>query len=328
MSPYYHSIIERLPNGAPPFVDTRLAKCYIGRHSARSGPIYASSLMNKVAVVVDSIASLRAGLAQQHGIKIMPIVIEFDRKLYHDGVDLSVAEAYRMLRDKPDMFHASPASAGEYAEVFRQAARTTDQILCITLSSRLSSMFSMARLAIDQLNEQLPKVKIELFDSSSAASGEGLIVEKAAEAAAAGKDLAAVRAVAEDIAGRVHVIGVMETIRYVYRTGRISKWAARFGASLNIRPLFVIQDGRVKVIGIAKNQSNGLKRALRIMQRNIGDRPVHVGISHADAPAAGEALKKQIEASFNCKEVWLTDFSPVMAYATGAGVLAIGYYVD
>jgi DegV family protein with EDD domain len=217
--------------------------------------------VEKVAIITDSIASLPLGMADKYGIQIVPINIAFDGKIYRDGVDLSTTEAYRMLREKPDLFHSSPAPAGEYVKVIKQAARNTHNILCITLSIRLSSIYNMARLAINQVQAQLPGISIELLDSHTAATGEGLVVEKAAQAASAGKSLAEVLSVARETSEKVHVIGVMDTIRDVYRTGRIPKLAARFGASLNIRPIFVITDGRVKVIGIAKNRPNGISRA-------------------------------------------------------------------
>ena len=154
------------------------------------------------------------------------------------------------------------------------------------------------------------------------------MVEKAAKAATEGKNLTEVHRAAQETIERVSVIGVMETIRNVYRTGRIPKLAARFGASLNIKPIFVIAEGKVKIVGITKSQQNGITRVLKMLKEKVGDKPVHVAIAHADVSEAGEGLKKKIQAEFNCIEVWLTDFSPVMAYATGAGVLAIGYYLD
>ena len=199
--------------------------------------------MDKVAIISDSIASLPPGMAEKYGIRTVPIHIEFDRKIYRDGVDLSAAEAYRMLREKPDLFHSSPAPAGEYVAVFKQAAMNTHSILCITLSIKLSSMYNMARLAIDQVKRQMPGVSIELLDSHMAATGEGLVVERAAQAAAEGKSLAEVSSIARETSEKVNVIGVMDTIRDVYRTGRIPKLAARFGSSLNIRPIFIIIEG-------------------------------------------------------------------------------------
>ena len=65
-----------------------------------------------------------------------------------------------------------------------------------------------------------------------------------------------------------------------------------------------------------------------MMKEKVGTRLVHVAVAHADALEAGERLKEQISTEFNCVELWLTDFSPVMGYATGAGVLAIAFYPD
>jgi DegV family protein with EDD domain len=267
-------------------------------------------------------------MVEEYGIKIVPINIVFDRKIYRDGIDLSAADAYKMLREKPELFYSSPASAGEYAQAFKQAAQNSDRLFCITLSTKLSSMYNMAKLAISQVKEQLPNIAIELLDSQSATTGEGLVVEKAAKAAAEGKSLVEVRQATQEIIEKTSVIGVMETIRNVYRTGRIPKLAARFGASLNIRPIFVIAEGKVKVVGITKSQQNGITRVLKMMKEKVGDKPINVAIAHADALEAGEGLTKKIQTEFNCVEIWLTDFSPVMAYATGAGVLAIGYYLD
>ena len=65
-----------------------------------------------------------------------------------------------------------------------------------------------------------------------------------------------------------------------------------------------------------------------MMKEKIGANPVHVAVSHADAYKEGKRLKEQIAAEFNCVELWLSDFSPVMAYATGKGILAIAFYTD
>jgi len=284
--------------------------------------------MNKVAIVTDSIASLPPGLASRFGIRVVPINIVYNRKIYRDGVDISTAETYRMLKENPELFNSSPASIAEYMQAFQEAARETDQILCITLSTKLSGMYNVARLAINQLKAQLPGVTVELMDSRTAATGEGYVVEKAAEAAAKGHNLVEVTRIARSVSEKIKVIGIMDTIRYVYRTGRVPKLAARFGASLNIRPLFLVEEGRVKIIGITRNQDNGIQRTLKMMRDDVGDRPVRVAVAHADNPEGGEILRQKIQSTFNCREMWTTLFSPIMAYATGEGVLSVGYYPD
>lgn len=284
--------------------------------------------MQKVAVLADSIACLIPEMVEQYHLRIIPINIHFEDKTYRDGEDLTPSEAYRLLEKAPDRFASSPASAGEYLNAYRKASAHTESILCITLSSKLSTVYDMAHIARDEAKNELPQTTIEVLDSKTAAGGEGLIVLAAARAAAEGKNLTEVTEVAEAVRDKVSVIGIMETIRHVYRTGRIPKLTARVGSMLNIKPVFTISEGVVRIAALFRNKEQAVKRALNMMMKKVGASPVHVAVAHADALEEGERLKERISSEFNCVELWLTDFSPVMGYATGTGVLAIAFYTD
>ena len=39
-------------------------------------------------------------------------------------------------------------------------------------------------------------------------------------------------------------------------------------------------------------------------------------------------MKKRVEKEFSCLEVLLTEFSPVMGYATGPGTLVLSFITD
>jgi len=62
------------------------------------------------------------------------------------------------------------------------------------------------------------------------------------------------------------------------------------------------------------------------MRDKVGARPVHVAVTHAYAPEDAERLKEQISSEFNCAELWITEFSPLMGYACGTGALGIAFY--
>ena len=284
--------------------------------------------MQKVAILADSIACLTPEMVRQYQLRIIPINIQFNGAIYRDGVDLTSTEAYRLLDEAPDYFASSPASVGEYVDAYREASTRAEGILCITLSSKLSTLYNMARVAKEEVGNELHQTPVEVMDSKTAAVGEGLIVSAAARAAAEGKDLAEVTEVAKAVRNKISVIGIMETIRYVYRTGRIPKITAKVGSMLNIKPIFTITEGAVRIGGLARSKEQAVKRALKMMRKEVGKSPVHVAVAHADVLEEGERLKEQISSEFNCVELWLTDFSPVMAYATGTGVLAIAFYTD
>lgn len=284
--------------------------------------------MQKVAILADSIACLTPEMVKQYELQIIPANIHFDGRIYRDGVDISSADAYRLLEKSPDHFASSPASVGEYMDAYREASAKAESILCLTLSSKLSTLYEMARVAREEARDELPKTLIEVVDSKTAAVGEGLIILAAARAAAEGKSLVEVITVAKAVRDRVSVIGIMETIRYVYRTGRIPRITAKVGSILNIKPIFTITEGVVRIAGLSRSKEQAVKRAFEIMRRAVGASPVHVAVAHADALEEGERLKEQISSEFNCIELWLTDFSAVMAYAAGTGVLAIAFYTE
>jgi DegV family protein with EDD domain len=208
----------------------------------------------KVIVITDSIASIPLQTREQYNNRVVPINIHFNGQIYRDGVELSVSEAYRILKKDPNHFTSSPASIGEYLNVFQEAMTKADGILAITLSTKLSTLHNVVDLAREQAREKFPSFQIELLDSGAATVGEGLIVTAAARLASEGKSLAEVTLAAKKVKDRVKVEGILNTIRYVYRTGRIPEFPARLGSLLNVRPVFKISEGRVKIVGVARDR--------------------------------------------------------------------------
>jgi len=284
--------------------------------------------LQKVAILVDSIACLTPEMVRQYQIRVIPVNIHFDGKIYRDRVDITSAEAYQLLEKAPDYFASSPASVGDYVKAYQEASTQAEGIICITLSSKLSTIYNTACIAKEEAKNELRQTTIEVLDSKTAAVGAGLIISAVAQAAAEGKNLAEVTKVAEVIRDKVSVIGIMESIQHVYRTGRIPKITAQVGSMLNIKPIFTITEGIVRVASVSRSKEQAVKRALAMMKRKVGKSPIHVAVAHANVPEEGEMLKEKVSSAFNCIELWLTDFSPVMGYSAGAGVLAIAFYTD
>jgi DegV family protein with EDD domain len=284
--------------------------------------------MGKIAIITDSIANPPQEAIQRYGIQILPINVFFNGRKYRDGIELSAAEANRMLEEKPEQFHSAPATVGEYLQIFKETSKTADGILCITVSSKLSSVYSVVQLAKKQAEEEGLTTPINVVDSRTAVNAEGLVVTAAAEAAEAGKSLAEVTAVAEKVKDKVNLIGILDTVQYVYRTGRIPKFTSTIGSLLNIKPCFSILEGVVHLDGLIKNQEAGINHIMKQLKKNIKAKPVRISVAHSNALAAGEKLRSMVQASFNCNELWLTNFSPLIAYATGTGILIVAYYFD
>jgi len=285
-------------------------------------------MANKVAIITDSIACLTGEIVEQYGIRIVPLNFYCGGKLYRDWADITPSQAYELFLNDPESFKTSPASPGDYLEAYREASKQTRDILCVTLSAKLSAIYDVACMAKNQAKTELPQTSIEVLDSQTATAAEGFIALAAARAASTGKSLAEVVKATEEIRDRVSLIAVMDTVRYVYRSGRIPKIAARAGSMLNIRPIFTISSGVVHTVGIVRNKEHGITRLLKIIRGKVGQSPVHMAVMHAYALDEAEKLKEQVLSEFNCQEIWLTEFSPIMGYACGTGTLGVAFYKD
>ena len=279
-------------------------------------------------VVTDSIACLPGDLLEKYRISIIPLNFYAGNRTYRDGVDITPSKAYDLFLRDPEVFKTSAASPADCLEVYREASQRSDNILCITLSAKLSVMYDVALNAAEQVGIELPEITIEVLDSRTAAAAEGFIALVAARAAGEGKDLAGVLRAAREIRDKVDLIAYMDTIRHVYRSGRVPKVAAVAGSMLNIKPVFTFASGTPHIISAVRNRERGFERLLEKMKEAVGENPVHVAVMHVYADDQAEILKERVSSEFNCAELWVTEFSPLMGYACGAGTLGLAFYPE
>jgi DegV family protein with EDD domain len=288
-------------------------------------------MAEKVAIAVDSIACLTKELVEKHKITIAPLPIRFRDKLYMDWVDVTPSQAYQLFLKDPDSFQAAGASPGSFIDAYRQAAKRAKNILCITVSSGLSGANEAALRAREYIKKELPRLSIEVLDSRTATSSEGFIALAAARAAAGGKSLAEVVKVAKEMRDKVVWLVFLDTLKHVYRTGRIPKAAARAGAMLNIKPILTMSpttSGVIRFIGAALTKGGGIERMLKIAKGKVGQSPVHMAVMHAYALDDAKKIKERVASEFNCVELWISEFSPLMGYATGTGTLGLAFYKE
>ena len=281
----------------------------------------------KIAVVTDSVACLPSDLREQQGIQVVPLNLFAGGRVYHDGLDISPAEAYQLFLKDPDSFKASPATPEEFMAVLRRTAQLANQICCITLSVKLSTMYNVALMAKDRAKMELPGVEIEVLDSQTATAAEGFIVLAAARAVKAGKTLQEVVQEAIRIRAKVDTVVMLDTVRYVYRSGRVPRIAAQAGSVLNIRPIFSVS-GTVHFLTAVRNKQSGIEKLVETMREKVAGQPIHCAVMHAYDLAEGTKLMERIASEFKCRELWLSEFSPVMGFATGTGTLGLAFYCD
>jgi len=283
--------------------------------------------MSKIAIITDSVACPTKEQAEKYQIEIVPINILFEGKVYREWVDLTPTQAYQFLEKNPEDWATSAPSPGDFLAAYQRAVQKgAKEIICLTLSQKISATFDSARMAKELAEKELPQVRIEVIDSQTAAAGQVLLILAAARAIEEGKTFEEILQLIENLKKKVRVFFLLETIRYVYRSGRIPEIASKLGALLPLKPILIISEGKVHFAGAATSKEKGVEKLLKILKGNFDAGLPEIGIMHADCLKEAEELKKRIVKLFPSAEIFISEFTPVMGYATGRRTLLIAFY--
>ncbi len=286
--------------------------------------------MAKVMVMTDRVAGIPRELAEEYRIKVVPAAhIIFDGQNYIEGVTLSVTEAYQLIKKDPDKFTTSALNPGYFLEEYQKLSQKSPDILHVVLSSALSANYKTANLAAETLKKEFPKTNLRVFDAKTVAGAQGLIVLAAARAAAQGKSLDEVVKVAEKARENTKGLMMLDTLRYVYRTGRMSKLASRMAALFNIKPINRMnKDGTLDFVDRVRNREAGYQKLIDLIKADAGSNSLHFMIMHAAAPEMAERFSNLLRHNFDCQRILVSEYSPVMGYGAGPGAIFVGYHPD
>ena len=278
--------------------------------------------MGKIAVVTDSSANVPPDVAHELGILTVPLVVTFDGQGYRDGVDLSPSQVYQWLREGKYATTAAP-SLGDFARAYEAAvADGATGIVSVHMSPKLSATHSTAEHA----GRLATKVPVRVVDSKSAVMGSGFAAIEAARSAHAGAELDDVAARAAEVGSQATLLLVVPTLEYMRRGGRLGAAATRLATNLKIKPILTVSGAKIDLVGVARSVAKGLSRMLDEMDRRLARQRPHVAVFHADVPEGAQDLRRRVESRFDCAELYVTQFTPVMGAHTGPGVLGLAFF--
>jgi len=285
--------------------------------------------MRKVAIVTDTTACIPQEQVTKYGIEVVPVQLIFEDKTYRDGIDISPTEFYALLRQAKKMPTTSASSPNPYLEAYHKASQKAQSILCLTEPSRFSAMLDSARVAMEMARKTLHNVVIEVLECTTAAAGQGLVTLTAAKAASAGKTLDEVIEIAKNTMPRVNLFATLDTLHYLAKSGRVPQAAALVNSLLSIKPIFTLNHNDARTVALPRTTKSAMKRMLKLMEQEVvKGQPLHVAVMHADALDKAVVLKNWVSSQFDCAEIFITEFTPVMGVHTGPGLLGIAFYSE
>jgi DegV family protein with EDD domain len=280
--------------------------------------------MSKVALVTDSTAYLPSDLLKAHNITVVPQVLIWGDETFHDGVDILPDEFYRRLSTAKVMPTTSQVAIVTMKDTFEKLLSAGYDVLGIFISSKLSGTMQSAIQAREMLSKAADKIAI--VDSFSTAMAMGFHVLTAARAAESGAPLNECKKLAEEAQKHTGVYFVVDTLEFLRRGGRIGGAQAMLGSALNIKPILMLEDGKIESVEKVRTKGKALDRLVEIVvEKASGRTPVRIATLHANAEAEAQSVLAAAAAKLNPVEKFLTSVSPVIGTHAGPGTVGLAY---
>lgn len=269
-----------------------------------------------IKVVTDSTCDLPASLAREYDISVIPCFINMGDESYLDGIELSREEFYARLPDYDPPPTTSAPGIGTFVDKYRQLiAEGASEIISVHLAARLSNVVNVARLA----GESITDVPVHVIDSGQLTIGTGLLALEAAQAAEAGRNVEDILILITAKAKRIYTIAALDTLEYLRRSGRLSRFQALMGAVMRVKPLLTVYNGTIHMERVRTR-----KKAIGWLLEKLDDlRPVEqLVLLHTHATEEIEALWQQIQPRFpELPRPWFLDVTTAIGAHLGpAGV--------
>ncbi|MFC2004468.1 DegV family protein [Chloroflexota bacterium] len=271
-----------------------------------------------IKIVTDSIADLPSQVAQELGITVVPLNVRFGTEVYRDGVDLTAEQFYDRLKHNKTLPVTSVPAPGTFAETYDKLAEETDEILVITLTSKLSGTYDVALQSIGLMKK---KCRVEVVDSQQAVMAQGFIAMAAAKASQSGASFDEVLDVVQSNIPRVDMRAAFDTLEYLERGGRIGKAQALLGSILKINPIIGLKDGEVFPFGRERSRAKAIDHLYNFAMSY--SHIEEIAVEYATAFDEAEALAERLGAKFPKERIYRSMASPVIGTHTGPSLIMV-----
>jgi DegV family protein with EDD domain len=254
-------------------------------------------------IISDGACDFTKELAEKHDVHIVPFYVTFDgNTFYKEGVDISNDDYFaRLVSDKDTFPKTSQPSPEDYIEAYTPYLEAGQDVLILTISSKLSGSNQSATIAKADLEQKYPDRKILIVDSLSATAGEALLLFELIKLRNKGIDIEAAHAYGIEAAKEAKIYFTLETLEYLQRGGRVGKASALIGGMLNLKPVLSIVDGIANPVAKVRGKKKAMSEIVDIFAKDIEGRKDDLvyGIIHIRNLEEGREFQKELETNLN-----------------------------
>ena len=275
--------------------------------------------MNKIRIITDSSCDLNKDIIEKYNIKVVPLNVSFGDEIYMDS-ELDNKEFYEKMKNSKEL----PKTSCPSPERFINSYEGDEDVIVLTISSKLSGTYSAALLAKNMMLEENPNKKIEVIDTKTGSILHGQLIVKAAKLVEEGKSFEEIVKTIEEIREDKEFFGSLETLDNAIKGGRINPLAGKLINALNMKVIIKVSDGVVKPIDSARGCNNSIKKVVEKAVNMAEEKNCKsLIIAHANCLEKAEKTKEMILKKYDFEEINICEIGPVMGVYASEGAILI-----
>ena len=271
-----------------------------------------------IKIVTDSTSDISPEAAQALGITVVPAYVHFGHEVYRDGVDISNNGFYQKLLTSFVNPTTSQPTAQDFARIYSDCSREAECIVSIHISAKISDTHHSAMQGKKMAGG---KCQIEVIDSHFISVGLALVVMAAARLAKAGENLQSVLEETRQAIEQVHMLGVLDTMKYLVLGGRVSKATAAVANIFQIKPLLTFKNGEVVRAGLIRRYSKGMDRLYEFVENRINVQDL--AIAYSTVPEQASQMSERLSSIFSGEKIHIAQLGSAIGVHGGPGALIL-----
>ena len=279
-----------------------------------------------IKILIDSASDIDMQEAKTLGVDMIPMQIQFGDTEYLDGINLSHREFFEKLIESNEIPKTSQINEFRFVEKFEELTRNGNEVIAITMSSKLSGTYNSAVAAAKKFSG-----KVWVVDSLNVCIGERILCQYAIRLVQ--ERCLSISEIVDELnekKTKIELLAVLDTLKYLRKGGRISSVAAFAGEMLSIKPVVSVTKGEVKLVGKAIGSKKG-NNLLNQLVDNCGGIDFAMPFALGYSGLSDDYLKKYLNDS---EKLWKNETDSVPYFMIGStigthvgpGAIAVAFF--
>lgn len=278
-----------------------------------------------IALVTDSIADLPKELMDKYQINLLPLNLVMEGTSYLDKMTMTPEIFYNILDDLEEYPSSAQPSPKVIEHLYSSLLENYDEILVISVAKEQSGTNNLFIKAAEKM-ARVGK-RIEVIDSKQNSGAEGLLVMKAAELIHNGETMDNIINEIEYLRDRTQILVSVNTLKYMVKSGRLSKVGGILGKLINLKPVVSLDEkGAGSIADMAFSIKSNTKKIMnRLKAYNEKDKITRYSIVHANNPLRAEEYRRKCVEILKTEPEYIMNISTIVGISAGVGSIAVAY---